>query len=164
MNEPGRKNDYLGEHAELLISSYHRLTGKDLVNKGLQGTEKYKALYDAPYAVVSHNTEDDPVFNYGNRTALSLFQMKWQEFTVLPSRKSAEPQNREERERLLARVTQHGFIDDYRGVRISSTGIRFWIEDATVWNLINEEGVYCGQAAVFDCWAVLESGDEEGFR
>jgi hypothetical protein len=158
MNEPGQKNDYLAEHAELLISSYHRLTGKDLVKKGLADTEKYRALYDAPYAVVSHGTEDDPVFNYGNRTALSLFQMQWQEFTTLPSRKSAEPQNRAERERLLTRVTQDGFIDDYRGIRISSTGKRFWIEDATVWNLVNEKGEYCGQAAVFQRWKALESG------
>ncbi len=161
MNEPGQKNDYLAEHAELLISSYHRLTGKDLVKKGLPDTEKYRALYDAPYAVVSHGTEDDPVFNYGNRTALSLFQMQWQEFTTLPSRKSAELQNRAERERLLTRVTQDGFIDDYRGIRISSTGKRFWIEDATVWNLINENGVYCGQAAVFQNWKALESGSVE---
>ena len=161
MNEPGQKNDYLAEHAELLISSYHRLTGKDLVKKGLPDTEKYRALYDAPYAVVSHGTEDDPVFNYGNRTALSLFQMQWQEFTTLPSRKSAEPQNRAERERLLTRVTQDGFIDDYRGIRISSTGKRFWIEDATVWNLVNGNGVYCGQAAVFHRWMALEPGSVE---
>jgi hypothetical protein len=161
MNEPGQKNDYLGEHAELLISSYHRLTGKYLVKKGLSGTEKYRALYDAPYAIVSHGTEDDPVFNYGNRTALTVFQMEWQEFTTLPSRKSAEPQNRAERERLLTRVTQDGFIDDYRGIRISSTGKRFWIEDATVWNLVNEKGVYCGQAAVFHRWEALEAGSEE---
>lgn len=161
MNGPGHKNDYFGEHAELLISSYYRLTGKDLVKKGLLGTEKYRALYDAPYAVVSHDTGDDPVFNYGNRTALSLFQMDWQEFTTLPSRKSAEPENRAERKRLLARVNQYGFIDDYCGIRISSTGIRFWIEDATVWNLVNEEGVYCGQAAVFHRWRLLEPGSVE---
>jgi hypothetical protein len=161
MNEPEQKNDYLGEHAELLISSYHRLTGKDLVKRGLVGTEKYRALYDAPYAVVSHGTEDDPVFNYGNRTALSLFQMEWPEFTTLPSRKSAEPQNRAEREHLLTRVTLDGFIDDYRGIRISSTGNRFWIEDATVWNLINGKGVYCGQAAVFNRWMALEPGSVE---
>ncbi len=161
MNEPGQKNDYLAEHAALLISSYHRLTGKDLVKRGQPATEKYRALYDAPYAVVSHGTEDDPIFNYANRTALRVFHMDWQAFTTLPSRKSAEPQNRAERERLLTRVTRDGFIDDYRGIRISSTGNRFWIEDATVWNLINEKGVYCGQAAVFYRWKALESGSLE---
>jgi hypothetical protein len=35
MNEPNSENSYLGKHAELLISSYRRLTGKDLVKKQL---------------------------------------------------------------------------------------------------------------------------------
>lgn len=155
MNEPAQENNYLGKHAALLISTYRRLTGKDLVEKGLSGVEMFRALYDAPYAVVSHGIEGDPVFNYGNRTALRLFEMTWPEFIALPSRKSAEPENRDERERLLARVTRDGFIDDYRGIRISSTGLRFWIEDATVWNLIDAEGVYYGQAAVFERWTAL---------
>jgi hypothetical protein len=155
MKKPNFTNSYLGTHAELLISSYRHLTGKDLVEKGLTGTEKYRALYDAPFGVVSHNTEPDPLFNYGNRTALRLFQMDWSTFTGLPSRKSAAPENRAERERLLARVARDGFIDDYRGVRISSTGLRFRIENATVWNVLNRKGVYCGQAAVFFNWTAL---------
>jgi hypothetical protein len=158
MNEPKPENRFLGKHAELLISSYCRLTGNDLVGKELTGIEKYRALYEAPYGVVSHNTEADPVFNYGNRTALDLFQMHWLAFTNLPSRKSAEPENRAERERLLARVAADGFIDDYSGVRISSTGVRFRIHNATVWNVIDAKGVYCGQAAVFFAWTVLSFG------
>ncbi|MEJ2043233.1 MAG: MEKHLA domain-containing protein [Reinekea sp.] len=155
MSKPDPENNYLAEHAELLISSYHRLTGKDLVNNELTGIKKYKALYEGTFGLLSHNTEDDPIFNYGNRTALDLFQMDWQEFTQLPSRKSAEPVNRAERQQLLDRVTSDGFIDDYCGIRISSTGNRFWIENATVWNLINDKSVYCGQAAVFHRWTIL---------
>ena len=112
-----------------------------------------RALYEAPYGVVSHDTSENPVFNYANRTAQRVFEMDWQTFTRLPSRKSAEPVNRAERERLLARVTREGFIDNYQGVRISATGRRFRIEDATVWNLVDEKGVYRGQAAVVYRWS-----------
>ncbi len=149
INEPGPENCYLGEHAELLISSYHRWTGKDLVKQEQSSEDIYRALFEAPYGVVAHNTEDDSIFNYGNRTALRVLEMEWLGFTNLASRKSAEPVNRVEREQFLARVTKHGFIDDYRGVRISSTGKRFRIEDATVWNIVDRKGLYCGQAAVF---------------
>ena len=155
MKEAWCKNGFLREHAELLISSYRRLTGKHLVNSRQCPEDRCRALYEAPYGVVSHDTSEDPVFNYANRTAQSLFEMDWQTFTRLPSRKSAEPVNRAERQRLLARGTKEGFIDDYQGVRISSTGRRFRIEDATVWNLVDENGVYRGQAAVFYRWSHL---------
>ena len=57
-----------------------------------------------------------------------------------PSRLTAEAPNREERARLLAAVTTRGFIDDYSGIRISNTGRRFRIAQATVWNLLMNVG------------------------
>jgi hypothetical protein len=72
------------------------------------GENIYRALFEAPYVVVSHNTEHDPIFNYGNQTALRVFDMDWLEFTSLASRKPAEPVNRVERDRLLASVKRHG--------------------------------------------------------
>jgi len=107
------------------------------------------------FALLSHNTDQDPLFNYANRTALDLFEFSWDELIGLPSRLSAEPVNQQERERLLARVTTQGFIDDYAGVRISKTGKRFRIQGAIVWNVIDEQGSYRGQAAWFKDWTWL---------
>ena len=81
--------------------------------------------------------------------------MSWTELTHTPSRLTAEAPNRAERARLLAAVTQRGFIDDYSGVRISKSGRRFRIDRATVWNLLTETGQPCGQAAMFDRWEFL---------
>ncbi len=64
-----------------------------------------------------------------------------------------------ERARLLAEVTAHGLIDNYSGVRISRTGQRFLIEQATVWNLSDEEGRRCGQAATFRAWRLVENAE-----
>ncbi len=105
--------------------------------------------------MVSHGTEADPVLNYGNAAALALWEMSWDELTRTPSRLTAEAPNREERARLLGAVTQHGFIDDYSGIRISKTGRRFRIAQATVWNLLSETGQPCGQAAMFARWELL---------
>ena len=81
-----------------------------------------------------------------------IFEMKWDEFTALPSRLSAEAPERGERERLLAEVARTGFIRDYAGIRIAKSGKRFRIEHATVWNVADERGVARGQAAMFGAW------------
>jgi hypothetical protein len=114
-----------------------------------------KNVYEAPFVLVSHGTEGDPILNYGNQAALSLWEMSWDELTRTPSRLTAEAPNREERARLLAAVTARGFIDDYAGVRISKSGRRFRIAQATVWNLVDERGDYAGQAAMFSHWEFL---------
>jgi N-carbamoylputrescine amidase len=62
----------------------------------------------------------------------------------MPSRLTAEAPDREERARLLAEVTAKGFIDHYSGVRVSSSGRRFRIEGAVVWNLIDQQGHLSG--------------------
>lgn len=145
--QPSLENGYLYEHVELLVSSYQRLTGKQLIDS--RHADIGKALFEADFVVVSHGTESDPIFNYGNKLALKSFELSWSDFVALPSRKSAKPLDRDERQDLLARVTAFGFIDDYRGLRISSTGRTFWIENATVWNLIDNNGAFRGQAAMF---------------
>jgi hypothetical protein len=73
----------------------------------------------------------------------------------LPSRETAEPGEQAERERLLQTVTKQGYIDNYRGIRITKSGRRFLIEQATVWNLLDENGGHYGQAATFSQWRFL---------
>jgi hypothetical protein len=72
-----------------------------------------------------------------------------------PSRLSAEFAERADRDRLLQAVARRGFIDDYAGVRVSSTGRRFRIEQAAVWNLVDAAGDIHGQAAAFARWTDL---------
>jgi len=153
--EPGEENGYLEHHAGLLLESYRRWTGRALVDPALPPREQARALFEAPFVVLSHDTAPDPVFTYGNRTALALFELTWAELTALPSRRSAEPLHRDERARLLATVARQGYIDDYRGIRVSKHGRRFAIEHATVWNLVDDHGAPRGQAATFDAWTFL---------
>jgi hypothetical protein len=145
-------------HVQTLARSLKHWTGRELLpGFPLVGShaEFAEKLFNAPFVQVSHGTEADPVLNYGNAAALTLWEMSWEELTRTPSRLTAEAPNREERARLLAAVTANGFIDNYSGVRISKTGRRFRIAQATVWNLIDERGIYCGQAARFEHWEFL---------
>jgi hypothetical protein len=144
---PNEHNNFLEQHAKKLLCSFFRATGKPLIDIAPDGNI-YQSLYEAPFCIVSHNTQTDPIFNYANKAAQAAFEMSWEEFTQLPSRLSAEVTTQKEREKLLARVTRDDFIDDYQGVRITSTGKRFFIEDAIVWNIKDSNGKYYGQAAI----------------
>jgi PAS domain-containing protein len=133
----------------LLAGSYARLVGAPLVPRGADADWLYR---DAPFAVLAHDTSADPRFIYANKTAQACFGYSWDEFLALPSRLSAEPQDRAERQALLDAVARDGFHAGYRGVRMGNGGRRFLIEDGVVWELIDARGARHGQAATFASW------------
>jgi hypothetical protein len=149
-------SDNQRRHILCIAESYRRLTRRSLVSA--EG-DPVEALWSAPLAIVAHGTEPDPIFFFGNRTALTLFEMDFCAFSHLPSRLSAEPLLRDQRSRLLERVTRHGIIEDYGGVRISATGKRFRISNAAVWNVTSGSGTRVGQAAAFAEWAYVDQSE-----
>jgi hypothetical protein len=140
--QPWLENNWV-EHTQILLNSFRRFVGRDLIERLGDPIDEARAVFEAPFVVVSHATQDDPILNYGNRTALGLWEMDVPTLTSMPSRLTAEPMHRD------------GYVDDYRGVRISSSGKRFLIEEAIVWNLVDAEGNRVGQAATFSQWKPL---------
>jgi hypothetical protein len=150
--KPSPENGWLAAHVSNLLRSFHELTGRHLIPPAGNPEEAAKLLNEAPFFVASHGLEDDPVLDYGNLCALELFEMSWEDFVRTASRLTAEAPNRAERQRLLESAAQNGFIEDYSGIRISSTGRRFRIRNATVWNVTDSSGKKTGQAATFSLW------------
>jgi PAS domain-containing protein len=134
---------------ELLTDSYARIVGKPLVQNGQDAAWLYR---DAPFALLAHNTDPDPRFIYANTTAQSCFEYSWEEFVQLRSRFSAEAPDRLERQRQLEAVARQGYVSGYRGIRVARSGRRFWIENGVIWQLLDAQGIFHGQAAVFDSW------------
>lgn len=149
--------DFVVTHTQILARSFKKWTGRELLPGHFNARELARKIFEAPFIVVSHGTEADPILNYGNAAALALWGMSWEEFTRTPSRLTAEMPGREERARLLETVTRRGFIDHYSGVRISKAGRRFRISHAMVWNLITEDNQLRGQAAMFERWIFCDS-------
>lgn len=141
--------------SQLLLDSYEKLLGHQLIEREGNAEAQAKTLFFIPFVVVSHGTESNPIFNYGNKKALDIWEMTWEDFTKTPSKSPVEPVEIEEREKMLAQVAEQGFIDNYRGVRKSSTGKRFMIENTIVWNLVDAQNQRCGQAATFSKWEFL---------
>jgi MEKHLA domain len=154
-DEPWRAQDWI-DHTQILLDSYRRWTGGDLMSRAGSPLDQSQAMFEAPFVVVSHGIQPDPILNYGNRTALTLWEMDLDTLLETPSRLTAEPVHRDERARLLERTARDGFVDDYQGIRISRTGRRFRIDRATVWNLVDAEGHRIGQAATFSEWQFLK--------
>ncbi len=142
-------------HVRLMLDSYERWLGRPLIERHGAAQEQAHAIFAAPFVVVSHGTQADPLLNYANRTALQLWEIDIPTLLQTPSRLTAEPVHRDERAQLLARTTANGFVDDYQGIRVSTTGRRFRIEQAIVWNLTDSTGAYLGQAATFSHWTEL---------
>jgi hypothetical protein len=154
-NEPWSRPDWVGRSL-MLLDSYRHWIGEERIPRGATPLDDARALFEAPFVVVAHGTEPDPVLCYGNRAALGLWKMDADTLTRTPSRLTAEPVHRDERARLLERTTRDGYIRDYQGVRISRTGRRFRIQNVTVWNLRGPDGEFAGQAATFDGWTYLD--------
>jgi len=160
IQQPSEENQFYAGHVTRLLASLRRWTRRDLIDPRLPEVEQARLIFDAPFVLLSHNTAADPFLNYGNRAAMQLFELGWEELIQTPSRLTAEAMHRDERARLLDAVTRGGFIDDYRGIRISSSGRRFFIERATVWNVFDECGAPYGQAATFDAWHYLNNDSQ----
>lgn len=141
-------------HVQILLDSFRHWLGQDLIPRSTPLTDA-EQLFQASFAVLSHGTQSDPILNYGNATALQLWEMEWDALTQMPSRLTAEPELQQARSQQLALAAQNGYVTNFEGVRISKTGQRFLIQQATLWKLLDAEGNPYGQAATFSHWQRL---------
>src|ERR1035438_1830248 len=81
---------------QIIAHSLKHWTGRDLLPGNFSPADFGEKVFHAPFALVSHGTEADPVLNYGNAAALALWEMSWAELTRTPSRLTAEAPNRSE--------------------------------------------------------------------
>ena len=152
MTQPPWTDPVIVRWTQRLLDSYRNWIGRDLLERIGDLDYQAQVLYQSPFVVVSHGLQDDPILNYGNQMALELWELTWEQLVKTPSRLTAEPVNRAEREWMLEQVRTSGYLDTYRGVRVSSTGRRFLVDKAIVWNVLDEQGQRVGQAATFSHW------------
>lgn len=149
MDRPTSDNGFQADHAALLLHSYEKALGRPLLSCAGGPIATAETLYHAPFVVLSHDGAADPVFTYGNQRAQDLWEVSWEALTQMPSRLSAEPDERDARAKMLASLNAQGYLDDYTGIRISTTGRRFFIKQAVIWTLWDKDGRKVGQAASF---------------
>ena len=156
------ETDVILHHSQRLLQSFRHYLGRPLLPELGSATQastdlpaQAQQLFEAPFIVVSHGTEADPIFNYGNAQALALWELSWDAFTQLPSRKSAQGAERPERAEMLAQAKKQGYFEGYVGDRATSTGQRFRMEDGIIWTVVDATGTVWGQAATFSQYHFL---------
>jgi hypothetical protein len=140
--------------ARCILSSFERAFGRPLLagGDGAGSPHAPQELFAADTVVLAHDGSTDPALIYANAAALQLWERSWAEMIGMPSRLTAEPQERAGRARMLATALQEHASEGYTGVRISKSGRRFQIHNARLWTLWGPGDQPCGQAAAFSSW------------
>lgn len=145
--------------ARTLLASHRRAFGRPLLAASeaqLNERQAAQALFASPVVVLAHDGGNDPRLIYANRAALGLWSHRWDTLIGQPSRLTAAPERRADRQRMLERAQAIGAIEGYTGVRIDRHGRRFLIQRARLWSLIDGDGTARGQAAAFSDWYRLD--------
>lgn len=157
--EPPWLSPTLLERLAALERGHQQAFGRPLLPTDRHGTARLRAqqLFASAEVVLAHDgadpsTDPGPRLIYANRAALRLWHRGWDAMVGMPSRLTAEPQERLARSQALVQAQRSGAIRDYGGVRIDSHGRRFQIQGARIWSLIAADGACCGQAAAFENW------------
>jgi hypothetical protein len=58
--------------SQILAASFQRLLDRQLIENFTNPAQLAEALFHAPFVIVSHGTQADPILNYGNQAALQL--------------------------------------------------------------------------------------------
>ena len=155
MTEPWLSGDAVAL-ARTILAAHRRHTGRDLLPPMADDRALAEALYAAPMVVLAHDGGSDPRFIYANRVAQTLWGYAREEFIGMPSRLSAPPEGRAERDTLLASGRGAGVVVAHDLLRVTRDGRRFVIAEVVLWNL-DQDGVR-GQAATYDRWRFRPAG------
>lgn len=142
--------------ARRIVASHAFGFGKPLLAQA-DAAHLAQELFQLDTVVMAHDGADPagdpgPRLIYANAAALRLWHRSWADQIGLPSRLTAEPQERAGRAQMLHTALEQHAIRGYCGVRIDSQGRRFQLRNARLWTLRDAAGQPCGQAAAFDDW------------
>jgi len=114
---------------------------------------------DTRFGILSHGTQADPIFNYGNRASLELFEQTIEALCRTPSRRSTVPELEEDRSQLIAAIETDGHGTIEHAIRVGATGTLFRIKRIVVWTVRDDARNRIGLAAIYDRRGVVPYDD-----
>lgn len=160
-DNPGGCIRNLENHIRLLNQSLQDSSGQSLfgwiqMQQYIDGEnqlieESAPALHNnTRFGVLSHGTQPDPVYNYGNYASLMLFEQTIEKLCQTPSHFSTIPELMEDRSDLIQVIEKDGHGTIHNAIRISAEGHPFQIPQIKVWTVFDDDGKRVGLAAIYD--------------
>jgi PAS domain-containing protein len=134
--------------ATLVLESFRRLLGRELITRSGNAAEDARRLFDLPIAVLAHDTSPAPLLDWANQAAARAFEATPESLLGRPSAATAPADALADRGKLFEALARDNFVIGYSGVRVSLTGRRFIIDDVTVFEVTDAAGRPAGHAAV----------------
>ena len=134
--------------AAMILDSFRRLIGHDLIERSGDAAEDARRLFDLPLAVLAHDTAPQPLLDWANLAAARAFDATPEALLGLPSSRTAPADAVADRRALFEVLARQGFVTGYSGERVSLKGRRFVIDDVTVLEVTDAAGQLAGHAAV----------------
>lgn len=148
----------LENHIRLLDSSLAKSRGDGMfewiqskLSSHASSPETAKQLhYNQRFGVLSHGTQPDPIYNYGNIASLELFEQTLENLCKTPSRYSTIPELMEDRSNLIEDIETQGYGLIDKAIRVSAKGNLFLIHQILVWTVFSDDNERLGLAAIYD--------------
>uniref|UniRef100_A0A0G4F484 MEKHLA domain-containing protein n=1 Tax=Chromera velia CCMP2878 TaxID=1169474 RepID=A0A0G4F484_9ALVE len=148
--KPAWESEGKVKYANFLLESFDGTFGRGLLPDSLEGLselEKARKLYEAPFVCAAHEFTErgvkagqGPVMVYGNLKAQRAFGLSWDDFLGFPSSKTADPSQQTERNALIQKCSENGWVSVAGIVRVRSDGSFFRVKDGVLWTLLERVG------------------------
>lgn len=102
------------------------------------------------FGILSHGTQPDPIYNYGNRASLILFDQTLENLCKTASRYSTVESLMEDREQLIQQINSVGHGTISNAIRTTTKGKLFVMETIWIWHVYHPDGRRIGLAALYD--------------
>jgi len=155
---PGGCVNDVENHIRLMDKSLEKTSGKSLFEwiqerqePGETPIENASQLHkNKRFGILSHGTQVDPVYNYGNTAGLELFEQTLERLCETPSRFSTVPRLMGDRRESIKNIERAGYGTIQRAIRVSARGSLFCTADILVWTIKDDENRRIGLAALYD--------------
>jgi len=113
------------------------------------------------FGVLSHGIQADPIYNYGNQAALTLFGHTIESLCRTPSRRSTLPTLEQNRATIIADIEKSDYGYFHNALRCSTSGKIWVMSEILYWKVYNDEGKHIGAAAFYDVSRCLPAKFED---